>query len=134
MDTGASRILAMQSVLITLVVWGFYAHQGQLAAQAACYGGGIVLFNVWMMNRRVQKAIEVAENFPGKEVHLLYAVAVQRFFLTIGFFIVGMGWLEWPPVPMLVAFSSAQLGYFLSGHPYFSKSIISKGVVKRGRI
>lgn len=116
LDTGASKILAIQSLLISGVAWAFYFYQDLLAAQAALYGGGIVMFNVWMMNRRMQMAAEVAKIAPGKEVQMFYVTAVQRFVFTIIFFILGMGWLQLPPVPMLMAFAAAQLGYLFHRH------------------
>ncbi len=65
-----------------------------------------------MTNRRMQAAANVA---PGKEVVVFYAAAVQRFIFTLGFFLLGMGWLELPPVPMVIAFALAHLGYLFKG-------------------
>jgi ATP synthase protein I len=113
-DTGAQRILAIQALLISVVAWGFYFYQNQLAAQAALYGGCIVLFNVWMMDRRVRIAAKIAAISPGKEVQVLYFAAIQRFIFTLALFIVGMKGLDLPPVPMLITFAVAQLGYFFN--------------------
>lgn len=110
-ETGAQRMLTVQALLVSAVAWAFYFYQNQLAAQAALYGGCIVLFNVWMMDRRVRIAAKIAEINPGKEVRVLYAAAIQRFILTLVFFGLGMGWLHLPPIPMLIAFAIAQLGY-----------------------
>ena len=85
-----------------------------MAGQAALYGGAIVLFNVWMTNRRMRSAAEIAKIAPGKEVRVFYLAAVQRFVFTLAFFILGMGWLQLPPVPMLVAFAAAHLGYLFN--------------------
>ncbi|MEN8218735.1 MAG: ATP synthase subunit I [Pseudomonadota bacterium] len=111
LDTGASKMLAVQSLLTAGIAWAFYASDGLLAAQAALYGGCIVMFNVWLTNRRMQTAAETA---PGNEIIIFYLAAVQRFIFTLGFFILGMGWLELPPVPMVIAFAGAHLGYLFN--------------------
>ncbi len=111
LDTGASKILAVQAILITGIAWFFYFYQNELAAQSALFGGFIVMFNVWITNRRIRSAAEK----PGTEVRIFYLVAMQRFIFTLSFFIIGMGLLNLPPVPMLVAFAVAHLGY-LTGH------------------
>jgi len=115
LETGASKILAVQSLLTAGVAWAFYFFQGLLAAQAALYGGCIVIFNVWIMNRRLRTAAKIAQIAPGQEVKVFYLAAVQKFVFTLGFFIFGMGLLDLPPIPILVAFAIVQLGYFFNG-------------------
>jgi ATP synthase protein I len=114
-NTGATKMLAIQLLLVAGVAILFYVYQGALAAQAALYGGGIVMFNVWMMNRRIQAAIELAKVAPGQEVKVLYITAVQRFILTLVFLGFGMGGLQLPPIPLVVALAVAQLGYLFNG-------------------
>ncbi len=112
LDTGVHKILAVQAILVTMVTWTFYGYQGLLAAQAALYGGLMVMFNVWLMDRRLKKAAEIAIRHPNKEVYLFYIAAIQRFLLTLGLFILGMGVLALLPIPMVVTFGIAQIGYF----------------------
>jgi ATP synthase protein I len=112
---GASKMLAAQALITAIMGLAFYAYQGQLAAQAALYGGGIVMFNVWMTSRRMRTATEIAKMAPGKEVLIFYLAAILRFVFTLGFFILGMGWLQLPPIPMLAAFAVAHLGYIFNG-------------------
>ncbi len=114
-ETGAAKILAVQSLLTAGLAWAFYYYQGLLAAQAALYGGCIVIFNVWIMNRRMQAAAKIAQIAPGQEVKVFYIAAVQKFVFTLGFFILGMGLVGLPPIPMLVAFAIVQIGYFFNG-------------------
>ncbi|MDM8567644.1 ATP synthase subunit I [Candidatus Halobeggiatoa sp. HSG11] len=109
LDTGASKILAVQAMTTTGIAWFFYFYQTQLAAQSALFGGFIVMFNVWMMNRRIRLAARVDK--PGNEVRIFYIAAMQRFIFTLSFFVIGMGLLSFPPIPMLVAFAIAHLGY-----------------------
>lgn len=115
LDTGAKRILSVQSLLIVAVAWSFYFYAGLLSAQSALYGGCIALFNVWMMNKRVQTAATVAKISPGNEIKILYMAALQRFVFTVIFFSVGLKFLELLPIPLLIAFAVAQLGYFFKG-------------------
>jgi len=123
-DTGAQRVLSVQAMLVSLVAWGFYAYQGIDEAQAALYGGCITMFNVWLTNRRVHAAAQIAEIAPGKEINVLYVAAIQRFVFTIAFFILGMWLLELPPIPMLVTFAVAQVGYFFKGSNNLEKNLI----------
>jgi ATP synthase protein I len=113
--TGATQMLIIQSLLVAGMAMLFYVHQGALAAQAALYGGGIVMFNVWMMNRRIQAAIKLAKVAPGQEVRVLYLTAVQRFIFTFICLVLGMGGLQLPPIPIVVALAVAQLGYLFNG-------------------
>lgn len=112
LDTGASRILSAQAAIISVIAWLFYAYATVIEAQAACYGGCIAMFNVWLTQRRLHAAAQIAQISPGNEVVVLYIAAVQRFVFTIAFFILGMWWLQFPPLPILVTFTAAQVGYF----------------------
>jgi ATP synthase protein I len=114
-DTSASKILAVQLLLTAALGYTFYLYQGVLAAQSASYGGCMVMFNVWMTHRRLQYAAELAKVAPGKEVKIFYLAAIQRFVFTVGFFILGMGWLGLPPIPLIVTFAIAHLGYLFNG-------------------
>ena len=114
-NTGVSKILAVQLLLTVSLGYAFYFYQGLLAAQAASYGGCMLMFNVWMTQRRLQTAAELAKIAPGKEVRIFYLAALQRFVYTIGFFILGMGWLGLPRIPILVAFTIAHFGYLFNG-------------------
>ena len=111
LNANGSKILAVQLLLTIIIAYAFYLYQGQLAAQSASYGGFIVMFNVWMTARRLQTATKIAKIAPGQEVKIFYLAAVQRFIFTLGFFILGMGWLGLLPIPLLVAFAVAHLGY-----------------------
>ncbi|MCK5877583.1 MAG: ATP synthase subunit I [Candidatus Marithrix sp.] len=108
-NTGAKKILAMQAIIISCIAMFFYFYHSQLAAQAALFGGLIVMFNVWMMDRKIRLATKMDKS--GTEVRMLYFAAIQRFVFTLSFFIIGMGLLKFPPIPMLISFSIAHLGY-----------------------
>jgi ATP synthase protein I len=114
-DTGAVKILMIQSLLVCGTAWIFYSYQELLAAQAALFGGSIVMLNVWLMNRWLQVAIAVAQHTPGKEINILYLAAIQRFILTLVLLAIGMGGFQFPPIPLLLTFTLAHLGYFFGG-------------------
>ncbi|OQW91919.1 MAG: hypothetical protein BWK79_15825 [Beggiatoa sp. IS2] len=120
-ETGAHRIMAIQALLTSALGWFFYVYQNPLAGQSALYGGCMAIFNVWITHRRVLTATEVAKVAPGKETTVLYIAAVQRFVFTLAFFMIGMGWLALLPIPMLITFSVAQVGYFFGGRPDTSR-------------
>jgi ATP synthase protein I len=121
LETSASKILAIQLLLTIAIAYVFFLYQGQLGAQAASYGGFIVMFNVWMTSRRMRTATKIAQIAPGQEVKVFYVAAVQRFVFTLGFFILGMGWLQLPPIPMLVTFAIVHLGYIFGEFPPLKK-------------
>ena len=116
LDTGVHKILAVQAFLLTGVAWTFYGYQGLQAAQSVLYGGSMAMLNVWLMHRRIQTAAQIAKIAPNKEISVFYIAALQRFMLTLGLFIIGMGGLQLPPIPMIVAFGIAQIGYFFKGN------------------
>jgi F0F1-type ATP synthase assembly protein I len=114
-DTGAAKILMIQSLLVCGTAWIFYSYQELLAAQAALYGGSIVMLNVWLMKRWLKIAIAVGQQTPGKEINILYLAAIQRFILTLVLLAIGMGSFQFPPIPLLLTFALAHLGYFFGG-------------------
>ncbi|MDM8569213.1 ATP synthase subunit I [Thiotrichales bacterium HSG1] len=109
LNTGATKILATQAMIISVIAMYFYFYHNQQEAQSALFGGFIVMFNVWMMDRRIRLASRVDK--PGKEVRIFYFAAIQRFIFTLSFFMIGMGLLNLPPIPMLISFAIAHLGY-----------------------
>ena len=111
LETNAPKILSVQALLIVGIAWSFYYYQEQLAAQSALFGGLIAMLNVWITQRRMQSAARIAETSPGREVVVFYIAAIQRFVFTIGLFLIGMGLLKFPPVPLLLTFAVAQVGY-----------------------
>lgn len=112
-DGDARRLLGIQGVLTVAVAALFLARGGVPEAQAALYGGSIAMLTVWMSSRRVRLATEVARRNPGGETAVLYIGAVQRFVAVLALFILGMGWLELAPVPLLAGFAAGQAAFFL---------------------
>ncbi|MCP4698528.1 MAG: ATP synthase subunit I [Gammaproteobacteria bacterium] len=115
LETGAQKILVIQSILVAGVACIYFYHKGVFEAQSALYGGCIALFNVWMTDRWMRTAAAAAAVAPGREVAVFYIGAVQRFVFTLIFFGVGMWVLKLAPLPLLAAFAAAQLGYVFKG-------------------
>lgn len=108
------NLFAIQSVVTLAIGLAFYFYQGSLEAQAALYGGCIIIFNVWLTIRRMRAADEIAKISPGKEVTVFYVAAIQRFIYTLGFFMLGMGLLKLPAVPMIITFTIVYLTYLIT--------------------
>jgi ATP synthase protein I len=108
----ARRLLAIQAVLVVAAGLACLVAAGPSEAQSALYGGSIALASAWLLQRRVRRAIQVATTHPGQETAVLYLGALQRFFMVVGLFALGMGWLELNPVPLLIGFGVAQLAFF----------------------
>jgi len=107
------KLLLTQFFLVVLVAVGSYLHGGRWAAQAALFGGCIAFVNTLLLAWRVRNAGQRAERSGSRAAFTLYLGAVERFVFTLLAFIVGMGMLKLPPLPMLVAFAAAQLGYWI---------------------
>ncbi len=115
LKTGSKRILTVQLIFIALVVIFFYFSQSTTAALAAFYGGAMALSNLWISERRLRTAASIAKIAPQKEAMILYFGAIQRFIFSALFFVAGMLWLKLPPIPLLIAFSMAQVAYLFKG-------------------
>lgn len=108
----ARPLLLRQALFIGIVVVFYLLLGDRSDAQAALFGGSCALLNTWLLGRRLRLADEVARLSPGQEVTVIYMGVVQRFTLLLALFILGMGWLRLNPVPLLVAFGTAQVAFF----------------------
>ena len=73
------------------------------------------MLSTLMLGYRVLGASQIAKRHPGQETAMLYIGAVQRFVAVRVLFALGMGWIGLQPIPLLVGFGAAQLGYFING-------------------
>jgi ATP synthase protein I len=113
MGGGIRGILISQTVLVIAVAAAWFGLRGAGAAQAALYGGGLAVLNGLMLARRVRRAGDVSVGNVTGGVGALYLGALQRFALVLAGFMVGMGMLKLQPLPQIVGFAVAQLGYLL---------------------
>jgi len=114
MSTGhaeARRVLLLQAAL-SVAAAAFFADSGIGAVMAALYGGGIAVASAWLLARRLAMASDAAGDATAG-MRVLYVGAVQRFALVLGLFALGMGALGLSPLPLIVGFAAAQLGFLL---------------------
>jgi len=117
-QTGVHKIIIAQSVLVLSAAAGFYSYQGVTSAYAALFGGFIALLNVITGYYWVRGAAHMAltSSGQGSEVLFFYVGAAQRFVTTLVLFAVGMVWLKLAPIPLLMTFALAQLGYLFKSY------------------
>lgn len=111
MHVTVRRVLAIQLLIVLGVSAAYLATAGTYMAQSALYGGGIALLSTWLMAWRITKAAEAAAQDSNRGALVIYAGAVQRFFLTLVLMALGMGSLKLSPVAVLVGYAAAQLAY-----------------------
>lgn len=115
LSKGIRRVLLSQLVLVLGVAAGSWIlvgePAGQFSALSALYGGAITMLSTWWLGRRVQQSGAIALTQPQRSQMVLYAGALQRLVLTLVLLGLGLGWLDLAPVPLIVAFAAAQLGF-----------------------
>ncbi|NIP73907.1 MAG: ATP synthase subunit I [Gammaproteobacteria bacterium] len=111
MASGVRNVIIAQVFLAAVVALAYLLWQSRWHGAAAAYGGGIALLNSFLLARRVRRAGELE----GSSVALaMYAGAVQRFVITLVGFAVGIALLRLSPLPLIVAFAVAQLGFVIA--------------------
>lgn len=109
---GLRKTLTAQLLLVGAVACGFFFAQGGTAAAGALYGGGVAAVVALLLGWRVQRAGEVGQADAQRGTLLLYLGAVERFVFVLVAVALGIGVLRLPPLPMIVGFAVAQLGFF----------------------
>ena len=110
MQSGLRNVIIAQVFLVAAVAGIYSIWQGPAQGVAALYGGGIVLFNSALLGWRVRRADQLPAD---RMVATMYIGAAQRFVTTIVGFAVGIGVLKLAPIPQIVAFAVAQLGFVI---------------------
>lgn len=116
MDVSAPEprgFLGIQVFLVIASAVAFLIGAGAPAAGAAAYGGGTALLNAWLLGRRLRSATDAALEAPQRGALSLYLGAVQRFVTVLALFMLGMGWLELAPLPLIVGFAAGQAGFIV---------------------
>ncbi len=103
-------MLLTQAALALLCAAAFAAVRAAPDAIAALYGGGVALlisgWQAWRLRR--------VRGQPGAHGLIwLYAGAVQRYVAVFVLLGIGLGVLRLAPLPLVVAFAVAQLGYLV---------------------
>ena len=114
LSQGIRRVLVSQIVLTLLTAGTAFALMGSAAALAAFYGGGVALIGTWLLGRRISRTPETAQQGDAVNQLALYAGILPRFIVTLALLAAGIGWLKLAPIPLIVAFGLAQLGFAIN--------------------
>ncbi len=68
----------------------------------------------WLLGRRVSRTPEIARQGDTGSQLALYAGILPRFIVTLALLAAGIGWLKLAPIPLIVAFGLAQLGFAIN--------------------
>ena len=90
-------------LLILLVIVILFGIRDINHAGAAIYGGVLSLVVSLTLSFAVLKATEVSKHDPKTAMGILYVSAVIRFILVLVLFAIGIGWLGFNPIPLVVA-------------------------------
>lgn len=114
LSQGIRRVLLSQIALTLLATAAAFALQGSAAALAAFYGGGVALIGTWLLGRRISRTPETVQQGDAGNQLALYAGVLPRFIVTLALLAAGLGWLKLAPIPLIVAFGLAQLGFAIN--------------------
>ncbi|HMK14068.1 MAG TPA: ATP synthase subunit I [Burkholderiales bacterium] len=114
LSQGIRRVLISQMVLTLLTAGAALVLLGSAAALAAFYGGGVALISTWLLGRRVSRTPETVKQNDAVNQLALYAGVLPRFIVTLALLAAGLGWLKLAPIPLIVAFGLAQLGFVIN--------------------
>ncbi len=99
---GVRRVLLFQALLTLLVAAVFGVARGRFELLSALYGGALaVLLSAWL-GRGVERSTGLGS---------LYANAITRYGAAVLFLGVGLGAIKLAPLPLIVTFAVAQLGF-----------------------
>ena len=107
-------MLLAQLAVSLLVATSSLLFGGPWAGVSALYGGGAAVLSTWWLGRRIQRASDLALRNPAASQAAMYAGAIQRFIGAAVVLGVGLGVLGLSPVPLIVAFAAAQLGFMMN--------------------
>jgi len=114
LSQGIRRVLLSQIALTLLTAAAAFALLGSAAALAAVYGGGVALMGTWLLGRRASRTPETAQQEGAGGQLALYAGVLPRFIVTLALLAAGLGGLKLAPIPLIVAFGLAQLGFAIN--------------------
>jgi len=116
--SGVRRLLIFQAAIVLIVGFGMLVSYSRYSALSTLYGGGLAMWMAVLLAWRVQK---IGMKSGRSNKWHMYLEALERFLLvTLGIW-AGMSWLRLLPLPLIVGFATAQVGYFfrLTERPLF---------------
>lgn len=114
LEQGVQRVVLSQALLTLMVAAIFLITLGAFEAVSACYGGATTILSSWWLGRRVQRAGELALRDTKSGQLSLYGGAILRFVTVLVLLGLGIGLLKLPPIPLIIAFAVAQLGFLFT--------------------
>ncbi|HYA20285.1 MAG TPA: ATP synthase subunit I [Burkholderiales bacterium] len=111
LSQGIRSVLLSQVAITFMTAAIAFAFLGSAQAVAASYGGGVALISTWLLGRRISRIPEVNQQGNSINQLTLFAGVLPRFIVTLALLAVGIGWLKLAPIPLIVAFALAQLGF-----------------------
>ena len=118
---GVLRVVQAQALLTAISGAATYYIYGSRPMFAAVYGGLIVIISSWWLANRLRQASEMlaqGEKADKTSVPVvLFAGLGQRLLFIGAAFAYGIGYLDLPPLPMIVTFALASAGNIFIGRP-----------------
>ena len=98
------RVISVQTVIVLVCVTFFWVVRGGPEAVAALYGGAVpTLISAWL-GYRMQRAGPDA-------LGAIFVNAIARYVTAVMLLALGLGILKLAPLPLVLTFVAAQLGY-----------------------
>ena len=110
----SKRLLVNQIVVGLLIAAFFELKVGHWQALSALYGMFVTIAISTLLSRGVQRAENEAIKNPKSSMGILYFGAVQRFITAAVLFIIGLGLIEFEPLPLIIGFGVTQFAYVLN--------------------
>jgi hypothetical protein len=108
-DTGIHRCYLVQILLIIVMAVVLLPWQGATVMFAAVYGGGITLFNTWLLARRVTRAVSSERLVVHGQVGVIERLCVAAVMITLGFVV-----LKLPPAGLVGGLAVPYLGFLFA--------------------
>ncbi len=105
------RVLCAQLLAAAAAAGGFAYTHGAAAALAAFYGGAVTLLGSGWMARTIRRSAAVAVRDGHRGARLLYRGVAQKFAFTVAALVLGIVALGLEPLPVVIGFAVAHLGY-----------------------
>ncbi len=105
------RVLFAQALLVLISTAIFMVFRGEHEALSALFGGAVHFLGTWWMGRRMRRVGGLLAQYPGSGAVPLFGSALERFFFVIIGLAIGIAWLKFSVLPMLVTYMVANLGY-----------------------
>jgi ATP synthase protein I len=114
LDHGIRRVVLSQALLALGVAAFFLFSGGGFEALSAGYGGATAVLSSWWLARRVRRSTQLARADIRSGQISMYFGAAQRFVAVLALLGIGIGALRLAPLPLIIAFAVAQLGFLVN--------------------